>query len=336
MTRLLPLLLLALAASAQQDSNADRSVAEATRPAVIWRAPGNIDMGNWTCGPAGCDSIPAPPFQFIKEDAQGTFPKLTVKDAKGRTWSVKFGGKAVSECFGSRFVTAVGYLAEPSYFVAEGKLEGSLHLQRARHLVHPDGTFLRARFQLRDEKHEQFLKNSAWSLADNPFRGTHEYAGLRVVMMLLSNWDAKDVRDGEEESNTAVFRIPGAQPELEYSLFDWGSTLGSWGKLMRRTRSDCSGYAADTPKLITAVRGNVVEWGYEGKHQDDVRGFITVEDLRWLAPYLARITDEQIRAGLKASGATGRQTACWAEAIGSRVREIQMVAQTGGVAGKGR
>jgi hypothetical protein len=271
----------------------------------------------------------------VKEDIEGTFPKLTIKDAKGRTFSVKFGGKVIPECFCSRFVTAIGYLAEPSYFVADGKLEGSVHLKRARHLVHSDGTFGRARFQLRDEKRVQFLKDSAWSLADNPFRGTHEYAGLRVVMILLSNWDAKDVRDGADESNTAVFRVTGAQPEREYSFFDWGSTLGRWGGLMRRTRSDCSGYAIDTPRLITAVRGNVVEWGFEGKHQDDVRGGITVNDLRWLAPYLVRITDGEIRAGLKASGATERQTACWAGAIESRVREIQTVAQTGAATNKG-
>jgi hypothetical protein len=319
-------LVLACAAWAQLDSNADRIV-ESAQQAVIWRAPGNLGMENWTCGSAGCDHAPAPPFQFVKEDLEGTFPKLTVKDSKGRTWSVKFGGKVTSECFGSRFATAVGYLAEPSYFVEGGKVEGAGHLRRARHIVHPDGTFERARFQLRDEKRMEFLKNRAWSLADNPFRGTHEYAGLRVLMMLLSNWDAKDSRDGQGEANTGVFRVAGAQPEMEYSFFDWGSTLGRWGKLMRRTRSDCSGYGADTPKLITGVHGNVVEWGYEGKHEEDVRSGITVEDLQWLTPYLERITDEQIRAGLKGSGATERQTACWAQSIEARMREIRAVAE---------
>jgi hypothetical protein len=328
MTNVVICLMLALAAAAQQSSGADRVVPR-SQPAVIWRAPAKIGMENWTCGAAGCDFAPAPPFQFVKEDLEGTFPKVTVKDAKGRTWSVKFGGKVIPQSFSSRFVSAVGYLVEPSYFVASGRLEGQFHLHRARGFVQPEGIFRRASFELRDPKYLEFLKDSAWSLADNPFRGTHEYAGLRVLMMLLSNWDAKDVREGEEAANTAVFRVPGAQPPLEYSFFDWGSTLGRWGGLMQRTRSDCSGYTAETPRLIAAVHGNVIEWGYSGKHDQDVRSGITVNDLRWLAPYLARITDVQIRAGLKSSGATGRQTACWASAIESRIREIQTVAQTG-------
>ena len=48
---------------------------------------------------------------------------------------------------------------------------------------------------------------------------------------------------------------------------------------MRRTRSDCSGFVADTPHFVTGVRGDLVEWGYSGKHQGDVKAGITVEDL---------------------------------------------------------
>jgi hypothetical protein len=57
----------------------------------------------------------------------------------------------------------------------------------------------------------EFLPKHAWSLTDNSFRGTHELAGLRVVLMMLSNWDAKDLRSGEDSSNTAVFRGPDGQ-----------------------------------------------------------------------------------------------------------------------------
>jgi hypothetical protein len=329
MKRLLLLLVTAITAAAQNQYKADRAMVQAARPAVLWRAPGNISMENWTCGSAGCDHVPAPPFQFLKEDTEGTFPKLMVKDAKGRTWSVKFGGKAIPESFCSRFVTAMGYLVEPSYFVARGKLEHVERLHRARSFVKPDGAMRRARFQLRDPKELDFVKGGAWSLADNPFRGTHEFAGLRVLLMLLSNWDAKDSRQGEEEANTAIFRVPGAQPEFEYSFFDWGSSLGRWGHLMRRTRSDCSGFADDTRNFITGVQGNVVGFGYSGKHEEDVKAGITVDDLRWLVPYLGRITDEEIRAGLTASGATPRQTTCWAESLRNRIQQVQAVARTG-------
>jgi hypothetical protein len=321
------LLLVAMAAAAQSQSGADRALVRPAQDAVLWRPPGHIAMENWTCGSAGCDHVPTPPFHFVKEDLEGTFPKLTVKDAKGRTWSVKFGGKVIPESFSSRFVTAMGYLVEPSYYVASAKLDRVEALHRARHFVNRNGTLQPARFQLRDPKEMDFVKDSAWSLADNPFRGTREFAGLRVLMMLLSNWDAKDSREGAEEANTAVFRVPGAPPELAYSFFDWGTTLGRWGGLMRRTRSDCSGFADDTPDFIIGVRGHIVEFGYSGKHEDDVKEGITVADLRWLAPYLGRITDEEIRAGFVSSGATPRQTTCWAESLRNRIGQVQNAAR---------
>ena len=307
--------------------DADRGVIPGTQPAILWRAPSGIGIENWTCGSAGCDHAPAPPFQFENEDTEGTFPKITVTDANGRTWSVKFGVKVIPESFCSRFVAALGYVIEPSYYVASGKIDNTSRLVSTRSFVKSDGRFVRARFQLRDSSSLAFLPKHAWSLTDNPFRGTHELAGLRVVLMMLSNWDTKDLRSGQESSNTAVFRGPGGQ--LLYSFFDWGSTLGRWGNIMRRTRSDCSGFSADTPRLITGVHGNVVVWGYSGKHEDDVRNGITVDDLRWLFPYLSAITAEQIRAGLKASGATDRQIASWTESLESRIHQVEAVARTG-------
>lgn len=322
-----PLLLSLSVALLIASQDTDRSVIPATPADVLWRAPSGIGIENWTCGSAGCDHAPAPPFHFEREDMEGTFPKLTVTDAKGRTWSVKFGIKVTPESFCSRFVAALGYIVEPSYYVASGKIEGARRFGRASDYVKSDGTFVRARFQLRDTTALEFLPKHAWSITDNPFRGTHQLAGLRVVLMLLSNWDVKDVRSGQESSNTALFRGPDGQ--MLYSFFDWGSTLGRWGSITRRTRNDCSGFRADSPHLITGVHDDVVVWGYSGKHDSEVRNGITVDDLRWLAPYLSAITSEQIRAGLKASGATDRQNDTCAEALESRIQEVQAVASTG-------
>jgi hypothetical protein len=322
-----PLLLSLFLALLATPQDAERRAAPTQQQAVLWRAPSDIGIENWACGSAGCDHAPAPPFHFVKEDMEGTFPKLTVTDAKGRTWSVKFGVKVIPEAFCSRFVAALGYVTEPSYYVASGRLDNASRLRRASGFVKSDGTFVHARFQLRDNDALEFLPKHAWSLTDNPFRGTHELAGLRVVLMLLSNWDAKDLRSGQESSNTAVFRGPGGQ--MLYSFFDWGSTLGRWGTIIRRTRNDCTGFSSDTPHLITGVHGNRVDWGYSGKHEDDVRNDITVDDLRWLAPRLTAITEEQIRTGLKASGATDRQIASWTDSLESRIHEIEAVARTG-------
>lgn len=328
MKRLL-LCALAVLALGYGQNGAERAIPAQELPKVLWRAPRPATIQDWACTFAGCDQAPAPPFQFLKNDSTGTTPKISIKDAKGRQFSVKFGSKVIPECFSSRFVAALGYTVEPSYYVGPGKVEGASDLRRVGGFVHRDGSFAGARFQLRDSHELEFLKDSAWSLVDNPFNGSHELAGLRILLILLSNWDMKDSRSGSGP-NTAIFRSPGdGQPQLLYSFFDWGSTLGRWGNIMHRTRGDCSGFTQETPDLINGVRDGVVEWGFTSKHTNDVTHNITVEDLRWLAPYLQSITDDQLRTGLKASGATDRQTDCWAGALENRMQQVEAVARLG-------
>lgn len=297
-------------------------------PKILWRTPKKLTTQDWICGPGGCEGAPAAPFHFLKEESGGTNPKISVRDAKGRTWSIKFGAEVIPECFSSRFVTALGYTAEPTYFVGRGRIEGLMHLKRARRVIHAEGEFRKGRFEGRGQKGFEFLDGQTWSWADNPFNGTHELAGLKVVMMLLSNWDAKDARDGPGESNNNVFRASeGGPPVLLYAVSDWGASLGRWGAPRRRDRSDCSGYAGDTPRFISGIRNGEIEFGYWGKHAEDIKGGISVGDVAWLVPYLDRISMEELLTGLRASGATERQATCWATSIGNRIRQLKAVIQ---------
>ena len=296
-------------------------------PQVLWHWPGSADRDDWVCGPGGCGRAPVPPFHFLREDLSQSTPKLEAHDGRGRTWDVKFGSKVIPECFASRFLTAVGYFVEDTYYVASGNLLDVGKLERTRHFVGQDGSFKKARFELRGQPDLVFLKDSAWSWNDNPFRGTHELAGLKILMMLFSNWDAKDARDGQSDSNTAVFRIPSARgPELAFSTYDWGSSLGSWGGPWHNDRSDCVGYTSDTRRFVERVDNGEVVFGYSGKHSADLKRGITVADVQWLLTWLKPITDEQIRTGLRASGATDRQTGCWAGAIENRIEQLEAAA----------
>jgi hypothetical protein len=320
------LLILAFAAAAQNRNHSDDNL---TR--VLWQWPRPMTTQDWICGPGGCDRAPVSPFHFLREDPSQSTPKLQVRDVRGRTWDVKFGSKVIPECFASRFLHAVGYFAEDTYFVKAGTIEDVGRLRRTRYFVGHDGSFRRARFELRGQPDLVFLPGKAWSWADNPFLGTHELAGLKILMMLLSNWDAKDARDGQGEANTGVFRVPGANPssgpELAFSVYDWGSTLGSWGGPWRNSRSDCAGYTSDTPKFVKGVSNGIIEFGYSGKHAEDLTRGITVADAEWLLNWLRPITGEQIRTGLGASGATDRQTGCWAHAIQNRIEQLEAVAR---------
>lgn len=301
--------------------------ADENLPTILWRAPRPWSAQDWTCGAFGCGRAPVPPFHWVKEDLTGTEPKVSVRDAKSNSWSVKFGAEVIPECFVSRFVGAVGYVSEPTYCVHSGRIEG-VHgkLRRARGFVHADGTFRDARFQLRDEKDLVYLDTPRWRWIDNPFLGSHELAGLKIVMMLLSNWDAKDA--GDEGGNTSVFRVDnGGPPFLWYGISDWGASLGRWGGIMKRDQSDCAGYARDTPHLVERGASGELRWGFRGKHDEQLKQNVTVDDVRWLLPLLSRISEVDLRAALKASNATDRQAACWSAAIEKRIEELRAVAQ---------
>jgi hypothetical protein len=149
--------------------------------------------------------------------------------------------------------------------------------------------------------------------------------------MLASNWDTKDARDGEG-SNTAVFlrREPGP-PAYFYAFTDWGASLGSWGGFFRRSRWDSAAYERQTSHFVKQGRDGELLWGFTGKRGPEIRAGITVADVRWLAPYLRRITSAQLRAGLLASGASTVETERFTRCIQNRIEQLESIAATAGL-----
>src|SRR5258708_39732882 len=96
----------------------------------LWQEPPRLNTSDWTWGPGGMEMAPQPPFNFVKEKFGGTNPKVEVKDARGRRWTVKFGSEAHTDTFQSRFVGSLGYAAEPTYFVKAGSIVGVHDLKR--------------------------------------------------------------------------------------------------------------------------------------------------------------------------------------------------------------
>ena len=165
-----------------------------------------------------------------------------------------------------------------------------------------------------------------WSWDDNPFLGTHELAGLKILVMLTSNWDNKDVRDVGRGSNTAVFehRLGDGTIEARYLVIDWGASMGRWGDPFTRTKWDCRGFAAQTLDFLTHADDGTLRWGYVGQRTDDAREGITEADARWLYRYLSRITDAQLRAALRSSGATDEETDCFTRALRERIEQLRL------------
>jgi hypothetical protein len=298
----------------------------------LWRDPGAVERLDLVHGPAGTVGPPVPPFRFLEEHSAGTSPSLSVEDARGRRWRLKWGGEARPEAFATRIVWAAGYFAETTFLVPAGRIDGVPALDRARDCVDETGGFTDARFELEEQDTHTRFDEHGWAWDDNPFLGTHELAGLKVLHMLLSNWDSKDVRDTSRGSNTAVFEytLPDGVREARYLIIDWGGSMGQWGSVISRTRWDWQGFESQTGEFITGVDEGFVTWGYAGQRTADISDGITIEDVRWVSRYIGRLTDAQIQAALDASGATPEERDGFTRALRRRIERLREIADGAG------
>ncbi|HEV7905307.1 MAG TPA: hypothetical protein VGO96_15810 [Pyrinomonadaceae bacterium] len=307
---------------------ARRRKVRATRRS-LWSDPGEVERLDFAAGPGGRDGAPVPPFRFVAEHSTGSSPCLSVVDARGRTWRVKWGDEVKSETFATRLAWAAGYFVERAHYVAAGVIEGEYELTRARECVGDDCAFRDARFELDEAGVRKLFDEHGWAWDDNPFAGTHELAGLKIMLMLTSNWDNKDVRDVARGSNTAVFEyaLEGGLVEARYLIIDWGASMGKWGSNLFRSKWDAAGYEAQTPEFVAGVENGLVRWNYIGQRTAEAREQISVEDVRWLCRYVCRITDAQLRDGLRASGATAEEIATFTRAIRARLDTLKRIGE---------
>jgi hypothetical protein len=296
---------------------------------IVWADPGAVERLDFVHGVGGKNGAPKAPFTFIEESLSGSNPKVKVKDANGVEWTAKFGTEVNAETFATRLAWAAGYFVEPAYFVPSGKIESLGALSRAKKSVQPDGSFIDARFERKREKGVKKLEDEqSWNWIENPFVGTKELNGLKVIMMLVSNWDNKDVRDVKRGSNTAIYQTP-TEGGLEdrYMITDWGGSMGKWGGYISREKWDGRGFQSQTKDFVKGVQGDEIEFGYSGQHSSTFKGGIRVSDVQWLMQYLGRITDDQLRAGLQASGATPEEVGTFTQSLRDRINQLKNVAK---------
>jgi hypothetical protein len=296
--------------------------------AVIWRDPGAVERLDLAAGPGGPDGAPQPPFRFIEEQFAGSRPCVSALDGRGRRWRIKWGDEVQAETLATRLAWAAGYFVETTYHVSSGVLDDAGGLKRASANVDDRGRFQTARFELEEDGVITHFDEHSWSWIDNPFVGTRELNGLKIVMMWLSNWDAKDVRDVARGSNTAIFehRTSSGVREARYLVTDWGGALGRWGGVVGRGRWDAGGFAQQTPDFVKGVEGEIVLWGYSGQHTADIAAGIRTDDVRWLLRYLGRLEAHQISAAVYASGGTDEEAALFTRALVERIDRLREIA----------
>jgi hypothetical protein len=293
----------------------------------LWRRPENIESFDFTNGAHGSDFMPKPPFRFLREDLRGTSPKVFVSDAAGRVWRVKGGLEVRSESFCTRLASALGYYAEPTYFLATGHIDGVYGLRRASGFIAGNGDFTWASFE-RFEPGLRFLDSESWTWSNNPFDGTPALNGLKILVMLVSDWDNKDARNSLRGSNLGIVEEHRqGRAKWIYFVDDWGQSLGRWGDSYAQTSTfDCAGFSQQTREFVLGAEGAEVRFGYHGQHTADFERAIRRSDVAWLMQWLGRISDDQLRAGLRASGANAQESTCLSAALRSRIEQLRNIA----------
>jgi hypothetical protein len=301
--------------------------------AVIWKNPGNIASRNLLYGPGSPEHAPVEPFRFIKESKKGESPKFDVEDARGVVWTVKLGEEAQAETVATRLVWAVGYFAEEAYYFDEARIDNLPKLSRGREFVLSDGIVVGARFEP-ERKH--LTEGPAWDWEDNPFRGTRQLNGLKVLMILLNNFDAR------KDNNKIYYSRPAAagRYEAQHYVSDLGATLGRSGGLGgKRTKNDLEDFLST--RFVMGVEDGAVEFDYdtrptklghfsvlyppyyrgEVKKEKAMRG-IPVAHARWIGSLLSQLSDEQLRDAFRAAQYNDATMQGYVEALRERINQL--------------
>lgn len=290
---------------------------------AVWAIAAASAQTLWQPPRASTVQPPKPPFTFVREDLSGTQPKVFVRDAAGANWNVKFGYEVHNESFCWHVVEACGYFAEASFYVPEGRFEGYHPMHRQTTSVQPDGRFTAARFQYR-EPDLKFRTDRNWRWDRPPFAGTKELSGLKILIMLFSNWDNKDGRAGPGVTNTAEFDLRGKRIA---AFTDWGSGMGKWGSVAGSNSNwNCADFTAQTPEFVKGVERGTVVFGWSGVINNGFKTGIIPAHVGWLVQSLGKITDDQLRQWLKEAGGTDADAGCFTAAMRSRIEQLRRVA----------
>ena len=289
---------------------------------VLWEEPTDIEQRNLFHGPGGPQGAPDPKarFTFLKKSTTGTQKKIIVKDESGREWTVKFGPEAKPETAAARIMWAAGYHADQDYFVREARIDG-----------HEEPIIRDVRFERRDDGSKEV---GNWSWETNPFIGTPELEGLKILVALLKNWDLKT----SNNKIVVLAKANGGKIRRVYYISDLGATLGATGTFLNQLPflSDLpasgtlgskkgKGHAEAFSKeaFIKEVRDGEVVFNHERKRGKEVVKGVSVESARWIGNLLARLSEKQLGDAFRAGGFNESETAIYVRTMRERIGQLQ-------------
>jgi hypothetical protein len=289
------LLLLFVTAEAQRKTNA-----VAGGRAVLWE-PVDVSSQDLFLGSGGTRMQPdLSRITFIQEQKGGYSKKYKIKDGSGRTWVAKIGKEAQSETAAVRLLAALGYKTEIVYLVPRMTIPGK-------------GTFTNVRLEARPDEVD---RGDVWRWSRNPFVGTDQLQGLKIMMAMFNNWDMKD-------TNNVILNTRDRQ---NYVVSDLGATFGKTGisgfPLLRwigRSRNAPRDYSK--AGFISGVKNGRVHFNFKGKNYQQLHN-ISVSQARWLAGLLQQLSDRQIRDAFRAANYPQSDVNLLASAFNDRIEQL--------------
>lgn len=270
-------------------------------PAVLWREPNDIQSRNLFYGPGGQEHQPKGKLHFIEENMKGTQPKFFVRDSQGTRWGVKIGPEARAETAATRILWALGYFADEEYYLSELPLNGLPTLKRGEQYAH-EGKAVMVRMK-RYEK--QTHKVGFWRWDENPFVGSREFNGLKVIMELMNNTDFK-------QEHLIINEVEGR--EQRYMVKDLGATFGRAGAgYFNRTKGKLSDY--ERADLILRTDGDFVDFWYFKQ--------VPRTHAKWAGELASKLSDAQLQDAFRSAGFSDREVQGFVTKWKEKVNELK-------------
>jgi hypothetical protein len=269
--------------------------------AVMWK-PVDIRRRDLYWGPGGKAMFPnLKRVTLIRKETGGNNLKFRIKDASGKVWVAKIADESQPETAAVRLLWAVGYPTEVNYLVPSLTIPGKGRFRNVRLEARPSGVD----------------RQDRWSWTDNPFLGTNELQGLKVMMALINNWDLKD-------GNNIILQTGG---ERHFVISDLGSSFGKFAPLSLPVFNRF-GRSVNNPEHYVKsefVKGveedGDLDFAYKGNFRslfDD----ITPEQGRWAAGLLKQLSDKQIRDAFRAANYSQSEISMLTQAVKNKIREL--------------
>jgi hypothetical protein len=266
---------------------------------LLWREPADLESRNLLLGAGGDTMKPdLTRVSFVEQKTGGYSTKYRVTDGAGNEWMAKIGKEAQTDTAANRLLWAIGYEPEIAYLIPHLTIAGK-------------GDFENVRLEARPKAVKRV---SNWKWDDNPFKGTRELQGLKLMMAFINNWDMKD-------DNNQILAARGVTEggDLRYIVSDLGGSFGKTGGIISRSRNKPSDYVK--AEFIKEVKGENVVVNYGGKNKI-LFADLKVEDAKWLATLLSRLSDEQIKDAFRSANYSTEEVEQLAGAVRTRIAAL--------------